>query len=147
MKKRLLTLTLTALFFFTFSGIGTAMEGHGGKDDAIRHTMSDGFHLTYKLIDMRAKMEAMGHDHSKQKMPTHHLMLYIKSDKSEPVKNAKVGFLVKNADGKKETVMTMAMGEGYGGDITLDKPGDYTIKVKAVTGDKKLVDTFTYNLK
>ena len=74
-------------------------------------------------------------------------MLYIKSSDSKTVKNARVGYLVKNAAGSKEKAMAMLMGDGYGSDVTLDKPGEYSIKVKAVAGGNKIIDEFVYTLK
>ncbi len=143
MNKNLSIISLVAVFFISM----TVMAFAGHKDDQIRHTMVDGHHLTYKLIDMREKMKKMGHDHSDQKMATHHLMLYIQSSDSKPVKDARVGYLVTNAAGTKEKAMAMLMGDGYGSDVTLDKPGDYSIKVKAVAGGKKIIDEFVYTLK
>lgn len=157
MNKKLSIISLAIMILMSFTVIAFAASDHSGhgsdkttmpaEDGIIRHTMTAGYHLTYKLIDMREKMKAMGHDHSNHKMATHHLMLYIKSSDSQPVKNAKVGFLVKNTDEAKEKVMAMAMGDGFGGDITLDKTGNYSIKVKAVTGGQKISDEFVYTLK
>ena len=143
MNKKLSVISLSVLIFISLTVMGFA----GNKGDQIRHTMVDGYHLTYKLIDMREKMKEMGHDHSGQKMATHHLMLFIKSSDSKPVKDARVGYLVTNKSGTKEKAMAMMMGDGYGSDVTLDKPGEYSIKVKAVTSGNKIIDEFVYTLK
>lgn len=157
MNKKISISSLSIMILISFTVIAFAANDHSGQsrdktnmqaeDSIIRHTIVDGYQLTYKLIDMREKMKAMGHDHTSQKMATHHLMLFIKSSDSQPVKNAKVGFLVKDAGDAKETTMAMAMGDGFGSDITLDKAGDYSIKVKAVTGENKIIDKFVYTLK
>jgi hypothetical protein len=60
-------------------------------------------------------------------------------------KNSKVGFVVTGPDGKKEKVMAMKMGSGFGADVTMMKMGHYTVKVKYLFGEEKLMDEFTYH--
>lgn len=150
MNKKLSIISIFLIFLMLSAVPAFAADDHAtmkSEDETIRHTTVDGYHLTYKLIDMREKMKAMGHDHSAQKMATHHLMLFIKDSGGQTVKNAKVGYLVTDTGTARETVMAMAMGHGYGSDITLAKQGEYAIKAKAVIGRKKIIDSFVYTLK
>ncbi len=112
---------------------------------AIRETMVDGYHLVYKLIDMRKRMEGM------ENMPpmdnTHHLMVYIHSPNGHMVVDARVGYLVTAPDGETQKAMAMAMAGGYGADINLEEKGAYTISVKALLDDADLRDRFKYEIK
>ena len=131
-------------------------HGHGAKDmdhsmhtgENIHNSEKDGYSLAYHLIDMKAQMAAMkdhgkGHNMGEMDM-THHLMVYVTDDSGNVVKDAKVGYLVVNPDGTKQKLMCMHMKGGFGSDISLKQKGKYTIKTKAVAGDKKLMDEFTY---
>ena len=121
---------------------GMSHGSHAGQ--LIRETSVEGYGLTYRLIDMQARMKDM------VDMPemeaAHHLMLYIHSPADKQIEEAKVGFLVEGPDGKTQKVMAMSMSGGFGADLDLSGKGDYTIKSKAVFGDVKLIDGFTYTI-
>jgi hypothetical protein len=116
-------------------------HGHSGKDI---HTSSQGdYTFAYQLIDMTGNIKKM------KKMPgmehmtaTHHLMANVGG--SAIPKNSKVGFVITDPDGKKEKVMAMKMGAGFGADVTMMKKGEYKIKVKFMFGDEKLMEEFAY---
>ena len=57
-----------------------------------------------------------------------------------------MGYLVKGPDGSTQKLMTMGMQGAYGADLNFKAKGTYTVKMKAVTGEKKLLDTFTYEV-
>ena len=122
-----------------------AMDMHHGHSGKNIHTSSkEGYNFAYQLIDMTENMKKM------EKMPgmehmsaTHHLMANVK-DKAIP-DNSKVGFIITDPDGKKEKVMAMKMGAGFGADVTMMKKGEYKIKVKYVLGEDKVMDEFTYH--
>ena len=116
---------------------------HGGE--TIHSSMVEGYHLTYKLIDMAAKMKGM--ENMPEMKATHHLMLFVKSHGGEAIKTAMVGFLIENPDGTLQKKMTMAMAGGYGADVELRKAGTYTMKIKALAGKEKIVDQFEYEIK
>lgn len=116
---------------------------HGGE--TIHSSMVEGYHLTYKLIDMAAKMKGMK-DMPEMKA-THHLMFFVKSHGGEAMKTATVGFLIENPDGTLQKKMSMAMAGGYGADVELSQAGTYTIKIKALVGKDKVVDQFEYEIK
>jgi len=122
---------------------GDGQKSHGGE--TIHSSMVNGYHLTYKLIDMAAKMKGM------ENMPamkaTHHLMLFVKPHGGEAVKTATVGFLIENPDGSLQKKMTMAMAGGYGADVEMHQTGTYTIKIKAIAGKDKIVDQFEHEMK
>lgn len=121
-----------------------AMDMHHDTENIHTSTV-DGHTLTYQLMDMRENIKAMDHKaHMESMTRTHHLMVFIKGP-SGPV-SGKTGFMVSGPDGKTEKVMCMAMGEGYGADVTMAKPGSYTIKTRVAAGDKVLKDSFTYDL-
>ncbi len=121
-----------------------AMENsHGGM--MIHSSMVDGYHLSYELIDMMAKMKGM--KNMPEMKATHHLMMFIKSHGGEEVKSGTVGFLIENPDGTKQKKMAMGMGAGYGADVELRQAGNYTITVKALASSDKIVDKFTYEIK
>ena len=42
--------------------------------------------------------------------------------------------------------MAMGMQGAYGADLDFKQNGSYTVKMKAVTGDQKLLDEFTYEV-
>jgi hypothetical protein len=106
----------------------------------------NGYQLEYKFIDLKEKMKDM--DHSMEDMTaTHHLMVYIKNAEGKTVEADKVGFLITGPDTKDQKTMAMGMIGGYGTDINLSQPGEYIIKTKALIGEEKLIDTFTYTIK
>ena len=123
---------------------------HGGMSHGsqagkvIRETTVKDHGLTYRLIDMQARMKEMAD--APEIEATHHLMLYIHSPADKQVEEAKVGFLVEGPDGKTQKVMTMAMSGGFGADLDLSEKGDYTIKSKAVFGEVKLIDGFEHTI-
>ena len=112
----------------------------------------DGYRLEYEFIDMKEKMKEMKDmpemvHQMKTMAATHHLMVFIKSPQGDTVTADKVGFLIIGPDGKEQKVMTMGMSGGYGADVNLSQPGEYTVKTKALLGEKKLTDSFTYTVK
>ncbi|MFP4226058.1 MAG: hypothetical protein ACLFRF_04950 [Desulfobacterales bacterium] len=118
---------------------------HGSHDgELIRETTVKGYGLSYRLIDMQARMKDMAD------MPemdaTHHLMLYIHPPAGKSIESPKVGFLVEGPNGKPQKAMAMAMAGGFGADLDLSEKGDYTIKSKAVFAEVKLIDGFEYTI-
>ncbi len=151
MKKYILIKLLTVMLCLTFL-IPIAMANSCcATDKPIYEANIDGYHFVYKLIDMKAKMKNMkdmGIHHDMEKMTaTHHLMLFIKNAKGDAVEADKVGYLITGPDGKDQKAMAMGMSGGYGADVTLSQPGDYTVKTKAIIGGQNLMDSFTYTLK
>jgi hypothetical protein len=121
---------------------GMSHDSHAGK--LIRETTVKGYGITYRLIDMQARVEEMAD--APEMDATHHLMLYIHPPADQKIEKAKVGFLVEGPDGKTQKVMAMAMSGGFGADLDLSQKGGYTIKSKSVFGEVKLIDGFEYKI-
>ena len=127
---------------------GMDHSAHTGEN--IHNSKKEGYTLAYHLIDMKAQMAAMkehAQAHGAEKMDmTHHLMVYLTDADGNPVKDAKVGYLVVNPDGTNQKLMCMHMKGGFGSDINLKQKGTYTIKTKALSGDTKIMDQFSYKV-
>jgi len=125
-----------------------AMKPGDAAGREIHRTMRDGFHLSYRLIDMKERMAAAGgtvmEGHDMSAMKSHHLMLYIVGPDGKKVTEARVGYMVTGPDGTVQKAMAMAMQGAFGADVDLKGKGRYTVKAKAVFGDRKLVDEFSY---
>ena len=118
-----------------------------GNGMEIRTCMVNGYHLTYRLINMKARMAAMeGTANMPEMKATHHLMLFIKSHDGHPMDKGRVGFFIENPDGTVQKAMAMGMGDGYGADVVLDQAGSYTIKAKALAGKDKVMDRFSWEV-
>jgi len=145
MKK----IIMSAILILAFTIPAVAGENccpSGGKQKMDKASKVDGYQLEYKFIDMKEKMKDMKDmDHQMEGMTaTHHLMVFIKNAAGETVTAEMVGFLITGPDGKNQKVMTMGMSSGYGADINLSLPGEYTVKTKAIIGAQKLMDSFIY---
>ncbi len=162
MKKlsEIMTMMLLAVFFLANPVYAMDQHDHGQGMEGMDHSAHTGenihnskqaeYTLAYHLIDMKAQMDAMkahaqSHDAMNMDM-THHLMVYLTDANGNPVKDAKVGYLVVNPDGTKQKLMCMHMKGGFGADINLKQKGAYTIKTKALSGDKKIMDQFSYTV-
>jgi hypothetical protein len=140
MKRVSFMLAMGIGFWLSMTSWLLAMDPVKGHDHAaglgvqIHHSSVDGFRLDYYLLRLEnRKME--------------HLMVVISGPDGKPVAEAKVGFLVIAPDGSRQKVMTMPMKEGFGGDVDFGAKGAYRMKTKAVFGDKKLFDEFSYEVK
>jgi hypothetical protein len=71
-------------------------------------------------------------------------MVYIQNPEGSNISQAKVGFLIIGPDKSKQKLMAMGMKGAFGADVDLRKKGHYTIKTKAVTDEKMLIDKFVY---
>lgn len=140
---------------------GSGHEGHtmgvaqaAPQGVLIRESKVQGYGLAYRLYnwDERNVMMKGMEGHTMPGMDatgkaTHHLMLVIKGGDGKEVSGAKVGFLVTGPDKVEHKTLTMGMSGGYGADVILAAKGGYTIKTKAVVGDKTLVEDFAYAVK
>jgi len=141
--KTIVPLILGLILLIATPAAAQDSDGHEGHQmgEQIRETTIDDHQLSYRLIDMREQMKG-----ETGKTTTHHLMVTITGPDGQPVKGATVGFLVKGPDGTDQKAMAMTMGDSYGADVYLGDPGTYTIRSKAVFGDKKLIDGFNYEM-
>jgi len=148
MKKIIMSAILILIYTLpVFAGESCCPSSAKKKMDQVNEV--NGYQLEYKFIDLKEKMAKMKDmDQPMEGMTaTHHLMVYIKNSQGKTVEADKVGFLISGPDGKDQKGMAMGMSGGYGADINLSEPGDYTVKAKAMMGDEKLIDSFTYTLK
>lgn len=104
---------------------------HVGKK--IHESMVQGYHFAYHLLDQN-------------KDATRHLMVYIMGPEDKKIEDAKVGFLVEGPDGSKQKLMAEGMKGAFGVNALFETKGMYIIKIKALTGDKKLLDSFHYKI-
>lgn len=138
----LLTLMLTALIV---TGTAFSMEGHdmdeSEKIGKLFHKSTvDGYMLSYYLMDLREQQK-------KDMDKPHHIMVYIMDKDHQKVLEGKVGFMIIDSEGNSQKAMAMFMSEGFGITTDMKKKGIYTITTKAVIGDGKLMDKFTYEMK
>ena len=112
---------------------GKTMDHSQHVGEKIHESEVEGYQFAYHVLNM-------------QERNTHHMMVYIMSPEGQKVEDAKVGFLVKGPGGNKQKLMTMGMKGAYGADLDLAPKGTYTVKMKAVRGDKKFLDEFIYQV-
>lgn len=123
------------VFAMALTASAAQHEDRDRKGEHIHTSTADGHEMAYYLIDMGDMDSA-----------THHLMVYIADPAGNLITGAKTGFLIQGPEGEKQKTMAMEMSGGYGADISLGSPGDYTIKTKAETEDKTLIDSFSYSV-
>lgn len=152
MKKSmfLFVIAITGAFVFNIAALakdqGMKMDhsqsagDHGKATDHSQHmgekiheSKVEGYQFAYHLLNMEDRA-------------THHMMVYIMAPDGGKVEDAKVGYLVNGPDGTKQKMMAMGMKNAYGADFDFKKKGTYTVKMKAVTADKKFMDEFTYEV-
>ena len=112
---------------------GKTMDHSQHMGEKIHESKVEGYQFAYHLLNMEDRA-------------THHMMVYILAPDGGKVEDAKVGFLVNGPDGTKQKMMAMGMQGAYGADLDFKQNGSYTVKMKAVTGDQKLLDEFTYEV-
>jgi len=140
MKRSVVMLILRVAFFlfmtsiFSIGNFAIGEDYPGQKSSQIHNSTVDGYGLSYTLYHFPEKR-------------TWHLMETITSPEGSKVEKGKVGFLVKGPDGSKQKAMAMGMKGSYGADFDFGEKGVYTIKTKAIIGDRKLFDNFSYEMK
>ena len=145
MKKTLISLLTLILAVLTVTGTAFSMEGHDMDEskkvgELFHKSTVDGYMLSYYLMDLRK--------HQKKDMDKpHHIMVYIMDKNHQKVLEGKVGFMIIDSEGNSQKIMSMFMSEGFGITADMKNKGIYTITTKAVLGDEKLMDKFTYEMK
>ena len=140
MKKYAVMLALGIGFFISMASVFPMVnpalgEEHPGRDKIEIHTSTiEGYGLVYALYHFPERK-------------TWHLMVTITGPEGSKVEKGKVGFLVVGPDGSKQKAMAMGMKGSYGADVNLGEKGAYTVKTKAVIGNRKLFDNFSYKMK
>jgi hypothetical protein len=130
-----IAIVFTFVTFYMMSAIASEKSNNIDHSEHVGlniHTSTvDGFSFAYHLVDLPGRQE-------------HHLMVYVTSPDGDPVEEARIGYLVEGPDGSKQKVMAMGMKTAFGADVNLTLKGNYTVKTKALVGNKKLLDKFTY---
>jgi len=155
MKKTILFVVI--LMFIGIGPVFAASSGHdhGGNvmGQMLRQSTVDGYGFMYHVLDMAERKDMMkgmeGMDMpgmSKSPDITNHLMVNITDPGGKSV-SGKIGFLITGPGGKEQKTLTMGMHDGYGADVSFKEKGVYTIKTKAVIGEKTLLDEFSYENK
>jgi len=145
MKKILMPLLTLMLAALIVTGTTFSMEGHEmGESEKVgelfHKSTVDGYMLSYYLMDLRK--------HQKKDMDKpHHIMVYIMDKNHQKVLEGKVGFMIIDSEGNSQKIMSMFMSEGFGITADMKNKDIYTITTKAVLGDVKLMDKFTYEMK
>lgn len=139
MKRYAVILALGICFFISmasvFPMVNLALGDHPGRESIEIHTSTvEGYGLVYTLYHFPERK-------------TWHLMVTITGPEGSKVEKGKVGFLVKGPDGSKQKAMAMGMKGSYGADVDIGEKGVYTVKTKAIIGNRKLFDNFSYEMK
>ena len=154
MKKFTIFFAVTIFFgvalahpaFSQGSKSATDHSGHVGVN--IHESVIEGYRFAYHLIDIQKGTEEMKEmKGSKEADMTHHLMVYVMDPDGHAVEAGKLGYLVEGPDGTKQKLMTMGMQGAYGANVNFKTKGTYTVKTKFLIGDKKLLDSFSYEVK
>lgn len=151
--KSIITLAFISLILTGSTFAGSDMKDHDMSSsnkigDLFHESMVDGYMLSYYLMDLREQKNGdhTGHDKNEMDKP-HHIMVYIMDKNHTPVLKGKVGFMIKDDDGKAQKAMAMYMSEGFGITADMKKKGVYTITAKALVDGAKLMDRFKYEMK
>ena len=165
MKKISLTIMClialaAALVFFSTTALamddGHDMDSSDKIGELFHESMQNGYMLSYYLMDLRNQDDDKAADHSsgdhashgeKEMDKPHHIMVYIMDKDHEPVTDAKVGFLIKNAAGDTQKIMAMYMSKGFGITADMKAKGVYEITTKAVINGVTLMDKFSHKMK
>jgi hypothetical protein len=140
MKRSVVASFLSIVFFLFLASVffmasPIVAQEHPGREKIEIHTSTvEGYGLVYALYHFPERK-------------TWHLMVTITGPEGSKVEKGKVGFLVVGPDGSKQKAMAMGMKGSYGADVDIGEKGVYTVKTKAIIGDRKLFDRFKYEVR
>jgi len=150
--KPIITTLLISFFFivnsFAADTTMVSMENQHGAEsdkigDLINESVVDGYFLSYYFLDLRNQDTGGSELNDK----SHHIMIYITDKNHKPVLKGKVGFLIKDSQGKVQKSMGMIMNDGFGTTADMKKKGIYKVMTKAVLADKKFMNSFDYEIR
>jgi hypothetical protein len=137
-KLQIISIIFISVFFLSLavsaSDKGNRIDRSGRVGEKIHESSVQGYRIVYHLLDLPGRAE-------------YHLMAYIIDLNGQPVSKAKIGYLIVGPKGAKQKVMAMGMKDAFGGDVNFTAKGKYIINTKALIGDKKVLDRFTYEVK
>ena len=140
MKRSVVAPVLRVAFFLFMASVFSVVSSGVAGD----HPDNPGIKIHISTVD------GYGFDYSLYHFPerkTQHLMVAVTGPEGTQLEPGKVGFLVTGPDGTKQKAMAMGMKDSYGADMNFGKKGVYTIKTKAVFGERKMFDRFNYEVK
>ena len=140
MKRHPVMLMVVVGFFISMVSVFSVVNFASGEE----HPDRPGIHIHESTVDGYRFDYVLYHFPDRK---TWHLMVSITAPEGARLEQGKVGFLVRGPDGSKQKTMTMGMKGAYGADMDLGKKGIYTVKTKAVFGDRKLFDRFNYEVR
>jgi hypothetical protein len=118
------------------------MDASGQLGQKIHESSVKGYKLAYHLIDYGDKMAGV----KGMEEITHHIMIFVVGPDGKKIDKAMVGYLVTNPDGTQQKLMAMEMNGAFGANVSFKAKGPYTVKTKVLAGDKKIQDSFTYEV-
>jgi len=147
--KPIIALIFAALLLTGAAVAGDDMKGHDMSSsdkigDLFHESVVNGYMLSYYIMDLRDQKDKAKKDMDKP----HHIMIYIMDKDHKPVLEGKVGFMIKKGDtAPPQKAMAMYMSKGFGITADMKQKGVYSITVKALLGNTKLMDSFTHEMK
>lgn len=125
---------------------GSMKMEHGGMmsmGKMVHEGVTKGVKATFRVIDIKAKMEKMG------MKETHHIMVFFSNVKShERLSEGEVKVKVVAPDKTEQVKELMGMEGGFGADFTMPKPGKYGVLCKFKLADGKVRSVkFWYSVK
>jgi len=140
MKRSVVASFLSIVFFLFLASVFFMASPIVAQE----HPDTQGVHIHQSTVEGYGLVYTLYHFPERK---TWHLMVTITGPGGSKVEKGKVGFLVKGPDGSKQKAMAMGMKGSYGADVDIAEKGVYTVKTKAIIGDKKLFDNFSYEMK
>lgn len=125
---------------------GSMKMDHGSMadmDNVIHTGVVNGVKATFELYDIKAKMEKMG-----MKETNHMMVMFTDAKTGKPLVEGEAMLKIVGPDKTEQVKNLMRMGNGFGSDVTLAKPGKYGVmcKFKPKTG-KEIQAKFWYTVK
>lgn len=125
---------------------GAMKMDHGsmaGMDNVIHTGVANGVKATFQLYDIKAKMEKMG-----MKETNHLMVMFTDAKTGKPVSGGEAMLKIMAPDKTEQVKNMMGMGNGFGADVIMAKPGKYGVmcKFKPTTG-KEVHVKFWYSVK
>jgi len=125
---------------------GSMKMDHGsmaGMDNVIHTGVANGVKATFELYDIKAKMEKMG-----MKETNHLMVMFTDAKTGKPLEGGEAMLKIIAPDKTEQVKNMMGMGNGFGADVTLAKPGKYGVMCKFKPKNGKEVHVkFWYSVK
>jgi hypothetical protein len=167
MRNRLLSVYLSGLLLFFFSGTALAQHGHDhgtpskavpkkaapqeAREKSSAQTLNvEGLKITFEVMKMDEHMQhiqaAKGGSHGDADHAKSHSIMVTIQDKAsrEIISDAKVMFLVSSASGAEESGKLEWSGDHYAGGFSPKAKGTYQVQLKIASGGMEREAKFLY---